>query len=196
MSLNMVAGLVWGAGVVGWYVIRFPHALRARRMAVERAPGRGLELVLLITSFTGLFTVPFAWVMLGWPRAANYAITPWQIAAGALVFAGSLRLFAKTHRDLGKNWSVTLEVRTQHRLVTEGVYARVRHPMYAAFWLWALAQAIILPNAVAGLAGLVGFGTLYFVRVGREERMMREKFGKDYDAYAARTGRVIPRIRA
>ena len=52
--------------------------------------------------------------------------------------------------------------------------------MYSAFWLWAIAQALLLPNWAAGFAGLVGFGTLYFGRVAREERMMLQTFGDSY----------------
>ena len=66
--------------------------------------------------------------------------------------------------------------------------------MYSAFWLWAIAQALLLPNWVAGFAGLVGFGTLYFGRVAREERMMLQTFGDSYREYMARTGRVFPWI--
>src|SRR5262249_44744690 len=90
--------------------------------------------------------------------------------------------------------SVTLEVREQHALVTNGVYSRVRHPMYSAFWLWALAQALLLPNWIAGPAGLIGFGTLFFLRVGREEALMIETFGDEYRRYMARTSRVLPGI--
>ena len=49
--------------------------------------------------------------------------------------------------------------------------------MYTAFWLWALAQAILLPNWIAGFAGILGFGTLYLFRVRREEEMLLETFG-------------------
>jgi protein-S-isoprenylcysteine O-methyltransferase Ste14 len=66
--------------------------------------------------------------------------------------------------------------------------------MYSAFWLWALAQALLLPNWIAGFSGLVGFGVLYFGRVGREERMMLDAFGDEYRAYAARTRRIIPGV--
>jgi protein-S-isoprenylcysteine O-methyltransferase Ste14 len=66
--------------------------------------------------------------------------------------------------------------------------------MYTAFWLWALAQAILLPNWIAGLAGILGFGTLYLFRVGREEAMLLEAFGDEYRDYMRRTGRVIPRL--
>ena len=81
-----------------------------------------------------------------------------------------------------------------HELVTEGIYRTVRHPMYSAFWLWAIAQALLLPNWIAGFAGLAGFAVLYFGRVAREERMMLETFGDSYRAYMARTGRVFPSI--
>jgi hypothetical protein len=65
-------------------------------------------------------------------------------------------------------------MREDHKLITNGVYARIRHPMYTAFWLWAIAQALLLPNWIAGLSGLIGFGTLYLLRVGPEEEMMLE----------------------
>ena len=70
-----------------------------------------------------------------------------------------------THRELGRNWSIRLKLREGHSLVTKGVYRYVRHPMYSAFWLWAIAQCLLLPNWIAGPAGLVGFGTLFFGRV-------------------------------
>ncbi len=97
-------------------------------------------------------------------------------------------------RDRGRNWSVTRKVRAEHRLISQGVYAYVRHPMYSAFFLWALAQLFLLPNYIAGPAGLVGFGTLYLFRVGREEALMLETFGDEYEAYRARTKRLIPWI--
>jgi protein-S-isoprenylcysteine O-methyltransferase Ste14 len=111
-----------------------------------------------------------------------------------VVFAVSLCLFYLVHRDLGENWSFTLEIRKRHALVTTGLYRWIRHPMYSAFLLWAIAQALLLPNWIAGPAGLVGFGTLFFFRVGREEQMMIETFGDEYRAYVARTKRVIPGI--
>ena len=58
---------------------------------------------------------------------------------------------------------------------------------------FAFAQALLLPNWVASFAGLVGFGTLYFGRVAREERM--ESFGDSYRAYMERIGKIFPSIR-
>jgi protein-S-isoprenylcysteine O-methyltransferase Ste14 len=177
---------------VGWYVIRIPHARRSRRIPVARSARGPREIALLLVSLTGLGIVPLVYVATGFPRFADYPFRPLQAWLGVAFALASVVMFRLTHKALGRNWSVTLEVRESHKLVTDGVYSRVRHPMYTAFWLWALAQALLLPNWVAGLSGVAGFGTLYFLRVGQEERLMIEAFGDVYRAYMERTARLIP----
>jgi protein-S-isoprenylcysteine O-methyltransferase Ste14 len=190
----LVAKAIWCLGVVGWFVIRYPHQRRARRTPKLRTSDRARELTLMTVSAAGLGILPAVYVLANAPAFADYAFRPWQAWLGTAVFAAALWLFYRTHKDLGRNWSVTLEVRERHTLVTSGVYSRVRHPMYSAFWLWALAQALLLPNWIAGPAGLVGFGTLFFLRVGREEALMIETFGDEYRRYMARTARVLPGV--
>lgn len=193
MSLLTFAKLAWTLGVVAWFVLRLPFQRKARRTGVADARRKNLrEMVLLSISTCGLGVVPAFYTVTGFPAALSYPPSPLQVGAGVLVFLFALWLFWRTHSDLGRNWSVTLEIRESHQLITGGVYRHVRHPMYSAFFLWAIAQALLLPNMVAGLSGLVGFGTLYLFRVGEEEAMMREAFGAQYDAYCARTKRVIP----
>jgi len=190
----IIAKAIWIVVVVAWCIIRYPHGRRARRTPKVRRSDGGRELVLMAISAAGLGVLPSIYVIAKAPSFANYAIRPWQPWIGGVIFAAALWLFRRTHKDLGRNWSVTLEVREQHALVTSGVYSRVRHPMYSAFWLWALAQALLLPNWIAGPAGLVGFGALFFLRVGREEALMIETFGDEYRRYMARTARILPGI--
>jgi protein-S-isoprenylcysteine O-methyltransferase Ste14 len=128
------------------------------------------------------------------PHFADYTFHPAQAWLGSLFAIASLIMFQLSHRALGRNWSVSLDVRVDHQLITDGIYQSVRHPMYTAFWLWALAQALLLPNWVGGLSGMVGFGILFFGRVSREERIMLDMFGDQYRAYMARTYRVLPKI--
>jgi protein-S-isoprenylcysteine O-methyltransferase Ste14 len=148
--------------------------------------------VLLAVSFTGLGIVPCVYVATHVLRFADYPFVPVASYLGIAVDVASLWLFFLTHRDLGRNWSVSLDLRERHTLVTTGIYAAVRHPMYAGFWLMALAQVLLLPNWVAGPAGLVGFGVLFFGRVRREEEMMIAAFGEEYRSYMRRTARVVP----
>jgi protein-S-isoprenylcysteine O-methyltransferase Ste14 len=179
---------------VAWYVIRLPHERRSRRTPVARSARSYRELALILIALTGLGILPFVYIATGFPSVADYPFRPLQAWLGALVTIIALAMFYLTHQALGRNWSVSLDVRKNHELITGGIYHYVRHPMYTAFWLWALAQALLLPNWVAGLSGIVGFGTLYFFRVGQEERMMLEAFGESYRSYMARTKRLIPWI--
>jgi protein-S-isoprenylcysteine O-methyltransferase Ste14 len=187
-----IAKIVFAALAVGWFVLRIPHARRSRRTPITTSARGVAEIALLSISATGLGLLPFIYVATGFPRFADYPFRPVQAWLGVLAAIAALVMFRLTHKALGRNWSVSLELRENHMLITEGVYRHVRHPMYTAFWLWAVAQALLLPNWIAGLSGLVGFGTLYFVRVGREERLMLDHFGPDYRAYMDRTARLIP----
>jgi protein-S-isoprenylcysteine O-methyltransferase Ste14 len=189
-----IAKLVWWAGIIGWYAIRYPHQRRSRKTPIAWRGEATREGLLLAISFAGLFIFPVIYVAAGEPRVADYAFRPLLAWFGTAAVAAALIGFYLTHHDLGRFWSVTLEIRQTHRLVTTGVYRHVRHPMYAAFFLWALAQALLLPNWIAGPAGLVGFGILFGLRVGREELMMESTFGDAYRAYAARTWRVLPGV--
>ncbi len=189
-----IAKLIWAFGCVAYYIIRYPHQRRSRKTPVADRRDRRREQMLMVISYSGLFAIPLIYVLTGEPKFADYEFHPIQAWIGTLVLAAGMALLYCTHRDLGRAWSITLEIRDQHTLVTHGIYERLRHPMYAAFWLWAISQALLLPNWITGFSGLLGFGTLFFARVGYEERMMLETFGDDYRAYMARTYRLIPGI--
>jgi protein-S-isoprenylcysteine O-methyltransferase Ste14 len=190
----LAAKWIWFFGLVCLCVIRYPHERRSRRTPTIRRLDRQRENVLLgvVTLTQGI--LPAFYVLTNRPAFANYSFQPALAWFGTAVLAGALYLFYRAHHDLGRNWSVTLAVREQHTLVTTGIYRRLRHPMYSAFFLAAVAQALLLPNWIAGPAAFVGFGTLFFGRLWREERMMIETFGDEYRRYMARTSRIIPGI--
>ena len=180
--------------VIAFWIIRSPHQRRAGRIPVRLSKRDTREWLLLASATIGLAVLPGIFVFSRTLRAADYPFRPALAWIGAGAFGLALWLFYRAHRDLGGNFSPSLEVRDDHRLVTGGIYAHVRHPMYSAFWLWGVAQALLLANWIAGPAGLVGFGILFVCRIGREERLMIEQFGQDYRSYMSRTGRVMPWI--
>ncbi len=186
--------VIWLAFGLGWFLLRLQPRRHSRKTPV-RFSGRSLrEYALLGVSLTGLGIVPCIYLAAHFPRFADYPLVPVMSYLGIAVDSACLWLFHRTHSDLGQNWSVSLDLRERHTLVTTGVYAMIRHPMYTGFWLMALAQVLLLPNWIAGPAGLVGFGILFFGRVGREEEMMIAAFGDEYRAYMRRTWRIIPWI--
>jgi protein-S-isoprenylcysteine O-methyltransferase Ste14 len=140
------------------------------------------------------FFIPFVWIASPAFSFAEYPLRAAPCAAGVICFVFGLWVFYRAHSDLGTNWSITLELREQHQLITRGVYRQIRHPMYSALVLYSLAHALVIPNWVAGPSNVIAFGILLALRVGAEERMMRDEFGNEYAAYAARTKRLIPGV--
>lgn len=184
--------IVWVIGIIAWYFIRVPFERRAKRVRVVSNRRSPVDMFGLASGLLGLAIVPGFYVATGIPRAADYPARPWVLALGAVIFLAALWIFRRTHKELGRNWSITLEIRDKHELISRGPYAFVRHPMYTSFMLMGLGQALLLSNWVAGLAGLVGFAVLFFLRVDKEERMMLENFGSQYRAYMERTKRIVP----
>ena len=152
-----------------------------------------METALLM--FAGLaFFVPLIWVVAPVFAFADYSLHPVPLLVGVVCLAVGLWLFARSHADLGTNWSITLEVREKHQLVTQGIYRTLRHPMYSALLLYSLGQALVVPNWIAGPSYGVAMALLFAFRLGPEERMMLEEFGVDYEAYMRRTKRLVPGI--
>ena len=180
-------------GSIVMVVIRAPHGQRSRAIKVMKSRKGTLEVVLLTLAWLAFF-LPLFWVAAPVLAFADYPLYPVPLIAGILCFALGLWLFHWSHADLGTNWSITLEVREKHQLVTEGIYRLVRHPMYAALLLYSAGQALVLPNWVVGPSYFVAIALVFAFRVGPEERMMLEEFGKEYAAYMARTKRLIPGV--
>jgi protein-S-isoprenylcysteine O-methyltransferase Ste14 len=113
---------------------------------------------------------------------------------GTVFFLISIWMLHRSHADLGKLWSSTVEPSSKKILVTDGVYKRVRHPMYSAHVLWGIAQILLFPNLIAGpLALLLNFAVM-ILRVPREERVLLEEFGDEYRQYMKTTGRILPKF--
>lgn len=189
-----IAEFVWFAGLVAWYVIRFPFERAATEVPIRKSLADWLDWLALALAVIGLFVIPGVYAVTGFPAALDRPFEPALAWLGLVPLIGALWLFYRSHVDLGRNWSVTLTLRKRHALIMTGVYRRIRHPMYTSFLLLGLAQLLLLPNWLAGLAGPVGAGLLYFFRVYREERMMIECFGDEYRSYMMRSKRIIPWI--
>jgi len=174
-------------------VIRAPHGQRSRTIAVAKSRKGPLEIVLLTIAWVAFF-IPLIWIATPLFAFADFPLHPIPFVTGSWCLALGLWLFHRSHADLGTNWSITLEVRENHHLVTRGVYHWVRHPMYLALLIYSVGQALVLPNWLAGPSYGVAMVLLIALRVIPEERMMREQFGNDYEAYMKTTKRLIPGV--
>lgn len=187
--------IVFLVGFTITYAIRFYFA-RLAKQNKQVVDGRVTvqEKVLLGLTIVGMLVLPLVDVFTSWFDFAAYELPNWSGWLGAIVFGLAIALFWRSHADLGQNWSASLEVRDNHALVEKGIYRYIRHPMYAAFWLWGIAQALLLHNWICGLSYLISFLPMYLYRVPQEEQMMLDTFGEQYRQYIERTGRVLPKF--
>ena len=110
----------------------------------------------------------------------------------ALLMVGAVGLFDAVSRAMGANWAIVAQTRSDHVLVQNGPFRWVRNPIYVALGLFMVAMAIAFGhwrNLVVA-APLYAIGT--WMRVAREEALLRTQFGAAYDDYAARVKRFVP----
>src|SRR6266403_5587791 len=116
-------------------VIRAPHGQRSRAIPVAKSRKGALEIVLLTIAWVAFF-LTLIWIATPAFAFADYPLHPVPLLTGTLLLAFGLWLFHRSHADLGANWSLTLELREKHQLVTHGVYRLVCHPMYLALLIY------------------------------------------------------------
>lgn len=200
MAVAAMAGLARGAPwpglgflaiAAGWQIVRARAADR-HGIGFEASDAQDARLMQVV----GLAMVPLPalHVATGFPWFGTYPLPSLAAAAGLALGTGGVALLASAHVALGRLWSPTTRLRSRHHLIKDGVFARIRHPMYAAFFLIAGSQALLVGNWMAGPAGLVAFTALYRRRLPREEAMMYHAFGPEWAYYAARTQRLVPRL--
>ncbi len=189
----LLAKVIVLVGALAIVVIPASIHHRDRQTKVVKNRKGPLERVLLALTSIGFF-LALLWVATPVLGFADYSLRPVPFTAGISCLATGLWLHYRSHADLGSSWSITLELREKHVLVTNGIYRHVRHPMYLALLLYSMGLALVIPNWVAGPSYLVAVVLLFALRVGPEERMMLDEFGKDYEAYVGRTKRLIPGV--
>jgi protein-S-isoprenylcysteine O-methyltransferase len=118
------------------------------------------------------------------------------VAAGfvAVLVGQAVRTAAMVQAGRSFNHVVQRQRATSHALVTDGVYAWLRHPSYFGFFWWALGTQLVLGNVVC-LAGYTAVLWRFFaMRIRHEETLLVRFFGDDYVQYKTRVGTKIPFI--
>jgi protein-S-isoprenylcysteine O-methyltransferase Ste14 len=116
----------------------------------------------------------------------------WLRTIGLALSLAGIVLLVWTHEHLGRQWSADLVIQSSHALITTGPYHWVRHPMYSALFAFFIGTALSSGNYLIEALSLVIILNILF-RLPNEEKMMMEKFGDEYRAYAEKTGQFFPR---
>ena len=194
MTQENIYKISYGVLLTVFMVIRIHHAKKIKGNVNIKAEGGKREKFLVFLVSIGMMVIPAIWIFSGLFQKGNMDLPSCARITGIIIAIFSLWFFQQVHKVLGKNWSPVLEIRKGHTLTQKGPYKRIRHPMYTQIWIWLAAQFLISSNWIVGLSGLVSWSLLYFIRVPREEKIMKETFGEAYLKYMAQTGRIFPKF--
>jgi protein-S-isoprenylcysteine O-methyltransferase Ste14 len=129
-----------------------------------------------------------------WIAWASLPLPLWSRWLGVGLAVAGFGLLEWSHRALGREWSEQPRLTQSQRLVQSGPYRWVRHPIYSSFLLILGSTLLISANWLVGLLWIASVGIDTAVRILYEETLMSARFEDEYQAYAARTGRLLPRL--
>ncbi|MFO1323901.1 MAG: isoprenylcysteine carboxylmethyltransferase family protein [Burkholderiales bacterium] len=166
-------------------------------------PKQGLEQMM------GVVWVPLvaAWVALPW-LALDRTLGPLSLPAfargdaayaalrlaAALVAVACLAATIKCWARMGRNWRMAVTAEPDQPLITDGLFSRIRHPIYAFSILLMAATVAVVPTWPMLACGVVHI-VLMVMKAHNEERHLLASHGDAYARYLARTGRFLPRFR-
>lgn len=182
-SAAMVS-LVWMAQAVA-NTQRLPQGTAVKRASSRLEPALGYVCSVLAASGAATLLLGAGSFQWGWPTVLLQLI-------GLLASIGGLVVSIRARVELGESYSADSRVWMEQQLVTDGLYGLVRHPIYlgsVAVWLgiglgiasWttlALVPALLIPAAIW--------------RSHLEERLLRERFGRQYAGYRSKVPMLIP----
>ncbi|MGY5859382.1 MAG: protein-S-isoprenylcysteine O-methyltransferase [Candidatus Thorarchaeota archaeon] len=181
--------------IIAFFVIRAPSVTKASKTekSEEKKPTR--ERVMVFFNFVGMMGIPFVYILTTWLDFSAFPVPEVIRLFGIAFNVFGLIFLVWIHRALGEHWSMMLKLGEEHKLVTTGPYARIRHPMYTFFYILAISTALISANLFVGVFGIVAWTLLYVMRINDEEAMLIDEFGDEYKEYIERTGRLLPKLR-
>ena len=173
------------------YLINNNRALLARRMSggpfAEKEPAQRIIMALVSIGFVGLILLPAIDHRFGWSRLSIPAV----LAGNALVLLGWLGIFFVFRENSFA--SATIESAEDQRVISTGLYAWVRHPMYATSLLMLLGIPVAL-GSWWGVLIVVAIVPALIWRLTDEERFLVRHL-PDYSTYQRRVRyRLLPRV--
>lgn len=190
IAATLVAGLASGV-VLAAVAIDFAAYHRQQRGVVGR--DRSLvETGTMAAFFVAYYLViRFRWLEVDVGGAARVAMV---IAGMALVVLGTV--FNVWGRVMLKSsWANQITIYEGQRLITKGPYAVVRHPLYASLVWMFVGGSLMYANPLSLALTLAVFVPMMYVRAKKEDALLRDVFGEEYERYRGRTGMLVPKVR-
>ncbi|CAG8651596.1 5477_t:CDS:2 [Funneliformis caledonium] len=116
------------------------------------------------------------------------------IGFSVMVIGQLVRSLAMWHAKSNFSHTIVYHKEKDHNLVTNGIYAYLRHPSYFGFYWWAVGTQILLCNPICMFGFLYALHRFFKARINEEEPLLIRFFGKEYVEYKKKTPTYIPLI--
>jgi protein-S-isoprenylcysteine O-methyltransferase Ste14 len=185
MSGEVVAAVIVLAGAT---FITVAQVARARAVTRRGASVRTSGGVAHLAPY--FFWVPYAVAVLR--PGPELALPDGVRATGLVLVVAGVSLSLWAIAALGRHYDLVLEIHADHELVRAGPFAWTRHPVYTGLIVHFLGACVATGNLLLIAGTLLGTIPAFVVRARAEERLLRERFGAEYDAYAKTVGMLVP----
>lgn len=179
--------------IITFFIIRSPFVKKLTEIEQIKQVNRKREIFLVSLNFIGMMILPITYSLTEWFDDYAFELPEIVRILGIVISLLSIVFILWIHIFLGKNWSLTLDITDKHKLITDGPYKHIRHPMYTAFYGFTFSLILVSANYILILC-LILFQLLILFRVSEEEKMLVGMFGREYEDYKRRTKKFFPKI--
>ncbi|WP_077103640.1 methyltransferase family protein [Mycobacterium terramassiliense] len=137
--------------------------------------------------FYTVFAAAFGWPLAGDQLFFHSAIVAWL---GVVLCVAGVGILALSLVSFGTSFRVGIDADEPGRLVTTGIFAVSRNPIYVGFFVFLVGQLLVFPNWVPLIYLLAG-AALFHRQVLREEEFMRQRYGHVYADYCRHVRRYV-----
>jgi len=137
--------------------------------------------------FYTIFAAAFDWPMVSRRQFFQSEALAWL---GVALCLGGLLMLVWSLASFGESFRVGIDTERPDRLITSGIFALTRNPIYVGFWLVLLGQFLIFPNWIP-LIYILAATWLFHRQVLREEDFLKQHYGEAYTAYCSQVRRYL-----
>ena len=165
-------------------------AFSSRDTKQDKTSDRFSILVILIMSCCSVLFSVIEWAY----YSKDHSALNLSVYAGAALLIGGIAIRIYSIQTLGKHFTATAKINSDHELITSGPYQFVRHPSYLGAFMAIMGMPLFLNDRLAILFVIIAMSIAYYIRISVEEKMLSSFFGERYVQYKSHTKRIIPFI--
>jgi protein-S-isoprenylcysteine O-methyltransferase Ste14 len=179
--------IIWSVWFVSEIIInRLFRAKKKSKVDFDKGSMRNIWRVIGVANLIAVSSAVF----LTLPISKSVAIP----VLGALLIVAGMLIRILSIMNLGKMFTVNVNINDNHRIIKQGMYKFIRHPSYLGSILSFAGFGLSLNNWISLIVILILIPGVMAYRITIEEKVLLDAFGDEYSAYTKKTYRLIPLI--